>query len=108
MSKVRLDDYEAYDWAADKRGWISIGKFEEVGGGSIRHGVFHHWNGTVRIYQQQLIGGFKPTTSLDITTGGRTYYRKWHHVWGDISLSRVARKFANDILGKHPDLKDKT
>lgn len=90
---VRMDDYHEFDYAADKRGWLTMQKWGEH---RTRSGIFRHTMGDMEIYQQEV----KPHTRISITFEGRNYSRVWKRDWTDNTLSRLCRQFAADLEAK--------
>lgn len=92
MTRVRLTDFEQWDWGCG-RSYLSMGNWQGEKG-SYRHGIFRHELGLVEIYEQLGPHGY---TSLRFHFAGRDYCRQWKTVWGDKTIARLAREMIEEI-----------
>lgn len=76
------------------RGYLSM----QQGKNGFRRGQYHHPEGIVQVYESDTFRGTR--TSLYMTRNGLAVSRNWQTLWGDRTISRLAREFIEDITSE--------
>ena len=91
MPRVRLKDFEDYEWSFG-RPYLSLGQWTEHGS---RESHYHHPMGLVEVSEWP---GRNFITAMRFIHGGFSHNRRWETSWGDKTLARLAREFIEDVI----------
>jgi hypothetical protein len=98
--KIKITDFSDWDFASGTH--LTMRPADPEYG--YRHGLFFSRHGIVDIYWQPPITredrSWDGLTSMSILVGGRTFHRSWKAAWGDKTIARLAREFADYAASK--------
>ena len=72
--------------------------------GDYPRGAVHTDHGLVEVYGDRK----RREMLLVFLHGGRTYHRNWKTLWGDLTIARLAREFAEDVTTRGETLAQST
>lgn len=96
MGKVTRSDFDGMDFAIGRPHLTMRPSDREYG---YRLGVYWSPHGLVDIYWQPPVEKegrrWDGLTSMSVIVGGRAFHRSWRTAWGDKTIARLAREFAD-------------